>query len=107
MEIIQDMDKAITVMHEVADWTQKNGMNQSLWWDPQNMNRDFLIQHIEPNEFYVAIENEKPAASVILQDNSVIRVGSLLMEITQDRHYMSIGFVLVETLLAKDFLNHF
>jgi len=69
MEIIQDADKAISVMHDVGVWLEKSGMNPSLWWQPQNMNRSFLLQHVEPNEFYVAIANRIPAASVVLQDS--------------------------------------
>lgn len=69
MEIIQDTEKAISVMHEVSVWMQKSGMNPSIWWKPENMNRSFLLQHAEPNEFFVALVNNKPAASVILQDS--------------------------------------
>ena len=69
MKIIQDADKAISLMHDVGEWMQKSGMNPSLWWQPQNMNRSFLLQHTEPNEFYVAVVNGVPAASVILQDS--------------------------------------
>lgn len=68
MEIVQDMDRAILVMYEVGMWMKESGMNPSKWWDPQNMNRDFLLRHTEPNEFYVALVNNKPVASVILQE---------------------------------------
>ncbi|MBI3290411.1 GNAT family N-acetyltransferase [Candidatus Microgenomates bacterium] len=69
MEIIRDMDGAISVMHEVSAWMEKNGMNPSVWWQPGNMNADFLLQHIEPNEFYVSLVDGKPVASVVLQDS--------------------------------------
>ena len=69
MKIIQDSDKAISVMHDVALWMQKSGMHLSEWWQPLNMNRDYLLHHAEPSEFYVAVMKSKLAASVILQDS--------------------------------------
>lgn len=69
MEIVQDTDKAISVMYEVSSWMKGSGMKVNQWWQPENMNRDFMLQHTEPNEYYVAIEDGKPAASVILQDS--------------------------------------
>ena len=32
------------------------------------MNPTFMLQHTEPDEYYVAIVDDKPAASLILQD---------------------------------------
>src|SRR3989344_5128677 len=69
MKIIQDADKAIEVMHGVGEWMEKSGLNPSLWWQPQNMNRNFLLQHVDPTEFYVAVINDVPTASVVLQDS--------------------------------------
>ena len=69
IEIIQDTDLAISVMHGVATWMESQGMNLSKWWQPQNMNRKFLLQHTEPDEYYVVLANGKLAASVILQDS--------------------------------------
>jgi len=69
IEITQNMDKAISVMHDVASSMKKNGMPLSKWWQPQNMNKKFLLQHTEPDEYYVAIIDRKPAASEILQDS--------------------------------------
>src|SRR5256885_2416158 len=67
IEIIQDTDIAIVVMHEVGKWLEETGKHPSKWWQPQNMNREFLLQYINPDEFYVVLVNGKPAASVILQ----------------------------------------
>jgi ribosomal protein S18 acetylase RimI-like enzyme len=69
IEIAQETNKAISVMHNVSMWMEKSRMHLSEWWQPQNMNRNFLLQHTEPDEFYVALVNGKPAASVILQDS--------------------------------------
>jgi ribosomal protein S18 acetylase RimI-like enzyme len=66
--ILQDTDRAITVMYNAASWMEKSGIPLSQWWEPQNMNPAFLLQHSEPNEFYVAVVAGKPAASVILQE---------------------------------------
>src|SRR3990167_10382144 len=69
IKIVQDTDKAISLMHDVSIWMKKQGMHLSQWWQPENMNHDFLLNHAEPNEFYVALVNGEPAVSVILQDN--------------------------------------
>lgn len=66
--IIQDTDKAISVMYEVANWMKDKGMSLSQWWQPQNMNRAFLLQHAEPNEFYAVMVADQSAGSVILQE---------------------------------------
>lgn len=69
MKIVQDLDSAVMVMHGVALWMRKKGLNVSEYWQPKNMNRDYLLKHAEPEEFYVAFEGGEPTASVILQDN--------------------------------------
>lgn len=66
--IIQDTDKAISVMYEVANWMKDKGIPLSKWWRPQNMSRAFLLQHAEPEEFYVAMVADQLAGSVILQE---------------------------------------
>lgn len=68
LQIIQDLDKSIEVMHNVGVWMKKTGLNPSIWWEPENMNRQFLLKHTEPEEFYVAVEKGKPAASMVLQE---------------------------------------
>lgn len=67
-QIINDTDTAIHLMHEVSLWMKKNGLVHSKWWEPENMNREFMLKQAEPSEFFVAIVDGKPAASVILQD---------------------------------------
>lgn len=56
-------------MYEVALWMKKSGLSVSEYWQPENMNRDYLLKHAELSEFYVALEGGVPVASVILQDN--------------------------------------
>jgi len=68
-KIVQDTDQAISVMHDAAKWLEESGKNPSKWWQPQNMNREFLLQHAESSEFYAVLINGKPAAAAILQDN--------------------------------------
>ena len=67
IEIVQDMDQGIAVMHRVGTWMKNQGLNYSQWWNPKNMNRRFLLQYSEPNEYYVAMTDNQPIASVILQ----------------------------------------
>jgi len=68
IKIVQDMDLGVELMYQVASWMKSNGLNYATWWDPKNMNQDFLLQHSEPNEYFVAIIDNKPVASVILQE---------------------------------------
>lgn len=69
IQITQDLNKSIEVMHNVGVWMDKSGLNPSIWWKPENMNRDFLLKHTEPNEYWVALVSNKPAASMILQES--------------------------------------
>jgi ribosomal protein S18 acetylase RimI-like enzyme len=66
--IIQDRDKSISLMHEAGTWLQRSGRGHSIWWQPQNMNPQFLAQHTESEEFYTALINGKPAASMVIQE---------------------------------------
>jgi len=63
----QDMNKAISVMYKAGKWLQDTGKNPSKWWQPENLNKDFLLNYAKPEEFFVAIINNKPAAVAILQ----------------------------------------
>jgi len=67
VKFTQDMDLAISVMRNAGEWLLGSGKNPSKWWQPQNMNREFLSQHANPEEFYVGLVNERPAIAVILQ----------------------------------------
>lgn len=69
IEIINDIDKSLEVMGNAAQWLLESGRRPSKWWLPENMNRDFMLKHSEPNEYFVALVRGKPVASMILQDN--------------------------------------
>src|SRR5579883_1691614 len=69
IEITNDVDKALEVLHDAAEWLQESGKNPNKWWQPQNMNREFMLKQAEPNEFYVGCMNNIPAVAMILQDN--------------------------------------
>lgn len=69
VKIIQEVDTSISIMLDAGRWLEKSSKKPSRWWRPQNMRRSFLLQHIEPKEFYTAVIDGKPAASVVLQDN--------------------------------------
>lgn len=68
LQIIQDVDTAIKIMHSVGMWMEKSGLNPSKWWKPENMNHEFMLQHTEPEEFFVALVDGKPAAAMVLQE---------------------------------------
>ena len=68
-KIVQNVDFAISVMREAGAWLEKSGKTPSKWWQPKNMNRNFLLQHAEPSEFYVLLVDGKSAAAMILQDS--------------------------------------
>lgn len=63
----QDMDLAISVMRDAGKWMLETGKNPSKWWQLQNLNRDFLLQHAKEDEFYVCLVDGTPAAAEILQ----------------------------------------
>lgn len=67
MEIVNDIDKAILVMQDAGKWLQESGRHVSKWWDPKNLNKEFLLQYAKPEEFYVGLLDNKPAAAEILQ----------------------------------------
>ena len=68
IRIVQDSTQGIQVMNSVGKWMENSGLNPSMWWKPENMNCEFLSKHTEPSEYYVALVNDTPAASVILQE---------------------------------------
>ncbi len=67
IEIKQDAESAILVMHEVGRWMESRGMNPSKWWKPENLNKKFLFKYAKPNEFYVAMVDGEPAAAAVFQ----------------------------------------
>lgn len=67
-QINQNVNQAIEVMHHVGSWMETAGLNPSIWWQPTNMNREFLLQHTEPDEFFVLLVDNQPAASMVLQE---------------------------------------
>ncbi|AKM78780.1 TPA: hypothetical protein DEQ95_04785 [Candidatus Beckwithbacteria bacterium] len=68
VKIIQSFEKGIVVMHNAGLWMEKSGLKPNKWWKPENMNRNFILKHTEPDEFYVALVGDKPAASMVLQE---------------------------------------
>lgn len=68
VKIVQDVNKSIKVMYNAGCWMEQSGLSPSEWWKPENMNSSFLLKHIELNEFYVVMVNNKPAASMVLQE---------------------------------------
>ncbi len=54
-------------MKNVGQWLADSGKNPSKWWMPEHMNREFLSQYADPNEFYVGLVHGEPAVAAILQ----------------------------------------
>ena len=67
VKFVQDVDLAISVMRNAGEWLLLSGKNPSKWWQPQNMNREFLLQYANPDEFYVGLIDGKPAVAAIFQ----------------------------------------
>jgi GNAT superfamily N-acetyltransferase len=63
------MQSAIQVMRSAAKWLVDTGKKPSKWWQLKNLNSDFLLQYAKPEEFYVALLNEKPVTAAVLQIN--------------------------------------
>lgn len=67
IKFIQNMDQAITVMKDAGQWLLNTGRNPSKWWQPKNLNPEFLLQHANSDEFYVCTVDGIPAAAQVLQ----------------------------------------
>ena len=67
VKFVQDVELAISVMRNAGEWLLESGKNPSKWWQPQNMNREFLLQHANPEEFYARLVDRKPAVAAIFQ----------------------------------------
>ena len=67
IKIIQDVDRAILVMRNAGKWLEESGKKPSKWWRSENLNRKFLLRYAKPEEFYVALVDDKPVAAAILQ----------------------------------------
>lgn len=68
VKIIQDANMAMEVMHNVGLWMERSGLNPTEWWKPENMNKEYLFKHTEPDEYYVAMMDDLLAASMVLQE---------------------------------------
>jgi ribosomal protein S18 acetylase RimI-like enzyme len=65
--LTNDVDSAIELMREAGQWLIDSGRTPSKWWDPKNLNREFLLQYAQPEEFRTLVIDGVPAAAVILQ----------------------------------------
>jgi GNAT superfamily N-acetyltransferase len=70
-QLTTDIDSAIELMKEAGQWLIDSGRTPSKWWDPKNLNREFLFQYAQPEEFRTLVIDGKPAAAVILQPDQV------------------------------------
>ena len=66
-EIIQDADQAIYVLRNAGKWLLKTGKNPSKWWQPENLNKEFLYKFAKSEEFYVGLADKRPAIAAVLQ----------------------------------------
>lgn len=65
--IIRDMDRAIAVIQEAGTWLVESGKGPAKWWKPENLNKEFLLRYVKPDEFYVVLVGGVPAAAAALQ----------------------------------------
>lgn len=54
-------------MHGAGKWLEEAGMNPSESWQTKNLNKEYLSKYAKPDEFFVVLVDEKPAAAAILQ----------------------------------------
>lgn len=71
VEIITDLDKAIEVLRDASRFMSDTGKSVSKWWSLENLNKEFLLQHTKPDEWFVALIDGKPASCVVLQQNDI------------------------------------
>lgn len=67
VSIVNDMERAIALMQEAGKWLVASGKNPTKWWQPQNLNQEFLLRYLRPDEFYVVFVRGVPAAAAGLQ----------------------------------------
>lgn len=67
VRVVQDMELALGVLKRVGQWMLDSGMNPSKWWHPDNMTQEFFSEYAEPEEFFVALVDNYPAAAQIIQ----------------------------------------
>lgn len=67
MKFVNDIDEAISVMHEASKWMSNNKIPVSKWWKLENLNKEFLLKYAKPEEFYVGMIGEAPAVAAIFQ----------------------------------------
>lgn len=64
-EIINgEVDKAISVMREVALWCEATGKNM---WKQEDLTREKLLQFYKEEEFYIGIVDGIPASCMVIQ----------------------------------------
>ncbi len=66
-QLVQNMDRTIAVMHSVGQWMLDSGKNPSKWWLPENLNKEFISEYAQPEEFYVIEIDGKDAGAAIFQ----------------------------------------
>ncbi len=71
IDIVTDLDKAIEVLRNASRFMQDTGKSVSKWWLHENLNKEFLLQHTNPDEWFVALIEAKPASCVVLQQNDI------------------------------------
>lgn len=69
LAIIQNDKLAIEVLFSVGVWMEKADIKTSCWWQPKNLNKEFLFNYAKPEEFYVGLIDLKPSAAMVLQIN--------------------------------------
>ncbi|HVZ12103.1 MAG TPA: GNAT family N-acetyltransferase [Patescibacteria group bacterium] len=67
IKFVQDVDATISVMKDAGEWLLSSGKHPSKWWKPDNMDRDFLLQHADTDQFYTGIVDKKSVVGAILQ----------------------------------------
>lgn len=65
--IVHDMDRAVSLMKHAGRWLISSGKPISKWWHPDNLNKEFLLQYVSPDEWYVALVDGVPAGAAAFQ----------------------------------------
>ncbi len=69
IDVVQNMNQAISVMRSASKWMKESGKKVSKWWRLENLNSSFLLQYAKPEEFYVVLIGGVPGAAAVLQSN--------------------------------------
>ena len=67
VEMVQNPEKAISVIKGAGEWLKSSGREVSKWWDPDNVSVEFLSEYAKPEDYFCVEVDGAPAAAAMIQ----------------------------------------